>query len=290
MEIHKLIFDAWRRSYVADADIISLTRPRDAGTFVHTQDFFEVMYVIKGEAKHYINGATLELVTGDLIVVRPGDYHDIGVLPDHELHFHNVFIRNEIWREYCHMVEIDPMNPRGSSTQETCWTNVPTGERIACRNTFDDSALLLHENPTKLSVYRFLGIALGYLRHIHVERTHSDGSQPAWLPQACRAMHDWQNLADGLPKFVELSGVSVSYLSRVLKATTGQSPTEYITALRLKRSAALLATTNLTIAEIALDSGFENLSYYYRRFQQHFGKTPRQYRKECRQLVDAETI
>ena len=40
----------------------------------------------------------------------------------------------------------------------------------------------------------------------------------------------------------------------------------------------LLKNTKLTIEEIALNIGYENLSYFYRLFEKTYGMTPRTYR------------
>jgi AraC-like DNA-binding protein len=44
----------------------------------------------------------------------------------------------------------------------------------------------------------------------------------------------------------------------------------------------LLTTTSRSISDIADDCGFENLSYFYRRFGREFGESPMKHRMQAR--------
>jgi AraC family cel operon transcriptional repressor len=117
------------------------------------------------------------------------------------------------------------------------------------------------------------------------EAADQDMEHPVWLSLACRAMYEEENLRAGLPRFVDVSGVTRAHLTRTLKMYRQQTPTEFINELRLDRAAMLLATTPADILDVAADCGFENISYFYRRFRRQFGKTPRAWRKESQCIV-----
>jgi AraC-like DNA-binding protein len=71
-------------------------------------------------------------------------------------------------------------------------------------------------------------------------------------------------------------GVSRRNLQRLLEET-GKSFTEHVAEHRLKRAYALLtdpASAHLRIIEIALASGFGDVSHFNRSFRRHFGDTP----------------
>jgi len=77
-----------------------------------------------------------------------------------------------------------------------------------------------------------------------------------------------------LEVFRQEMNLSRSTLSRKLFALTGQSPTEFIRSIRLKRAASLLDQNFGTITEVAFEVGFNNLSYFNRSFKKQFGKSP----------------
>ncbi|MEO0724928.1 MAG: tetratricopeptide repeat protein [Bacteroidota bacterium] len=73
-------------------------------------------------------------------------------------------------------------------------------------------------------------------------------------------------------------GMSRTQVFRKLKALTGQSPTLFIRSYRLKKGKELLATTDLTISEIAYEVGFTSLNYFSSAFAKEFGTRPSYYR------------
>ena len=74
--------------------------------------------------------------------------------------------------------------------------------------------------------------------------------------------------------------LSRHYLVHLFRNETGKTPFEFITSTRLEQAKRLLSCTNLSIAEIAIQCGFESSSYFCRRFRTAFGTTPRAFKKE----------
>lgn len=72
-------------------------------------------------------------------------------------------------------------------------------------------------------------------------------------------------------------GLSRTHLNRRMKELTGESPASYIRQLRLHKSARLLKTHDLTIAEIAFTVGFSSPSYFSQAFRDYYGVTPKEY-------------
>ncbi|MFD1629847.1 hybrid sensor histidine kinase/response regulator transcription factor [Pseudopedobacter beijingensis] len=66
-----------------------------------------------------------------------------------------------------------------------------------------------------------------------------------------------------------------------IKGITGQTPNEFILNIRLKKSLIMLKENpNLTISEIAYQTGFNEPAYFIKCFKKTFGLTPTQYRKK----------
>ena len=72
-------------------------------------------------------------------------------------------------------------------------------------------------------------------------------------------------------------GYSRSQLHRKLKGLTGQSSSEFIKVLRLKKAARLLRENHDNISQIAYEVGFNNLSYFAKSFKELYGKNPSEY-------------
>lgn len=74
------------------------------------------------------------------------------------------------------------------------------------------------------------------------------------------------------------------YISSLLKEKTGKSFTELLTSARMTLVCYLLTNTNKPIQEIAITCGYTNQSFFYQKFQELYHVTPKDYRKNKRNL------
>ncbi len=75
-----------------------------------------------------------------------------------------------------------------------------------------------------------------------------------------------------------------NYMSSIFKKILGKGFSDYLTQVRLKHACDMLLNTKMSINEIALESGFENSSYFYRVFKNAFGITALKYRNHASYL------
>jgi AraC family transcriptional regulator len=83
------------------------------------------------------------------------------------------------------------------------------------------------------------------------------------------------------------AGYSPSHFARAFRATTGESPHQFVLRQRVERARQLLDERDLPLAEVALASGFANQSHFTRVFKHRVGTTPRAYRREHAPDADA---
>lgn len=81
-------------------------------------------------------------------------------------------------------------------------------------------------------------------------------------------------------KLASLVYLSPDYLSHVFSEKTGESLSTYILNERIKKAKELLLLSKNSIRDIALQSGFPNISYFSRQFKSLTGKTPQEFRKK----------
>ena len=85
-------------------------------------------------------------------------------------------------------------------------------------------------------------------------------------------------LAGGASALAHLAGKSADHLNRVCRRHLGVTASAVVNRLRLERAEYLLQSTPMEITAVAFESGFSNLSYFYRLFRERRGTTPRLYR------------
>lgn len=79
---------------------------------------------------------------------------------------------------------------------------------------------------------------------------------------------------------------SVTHLSRKIKCKVGKSFQQLVGEQRLNRVALQLENTNVAITEIAAGCGYQNMAFFYQKFEAQFGMTPKEYREKSRALSE----
>jgi len=93
-----------------------------------------------------------------------------------------------------------------------------------------------------------------------------------------RLMEEDTGAPETLRALADTAGLSAYHFLRTFSAITGTTPHQYILRARLRRAAVRLRIEDTRILDIALDSGFEDLSNFNRAFRTEFGTSPRRYR------------
>lgn len=84
----------------------------------------------------------------------------------------------------------------------------------------------------------------------------------------------WQDAAQN-------AGLSPQIARRCFEKLYGMTLHQYVLRLRLARAKQLLATADIKIVDVALESGFPTLSNFYRLFEAETKRTPSAYRRNC---------
>jgi AraC-like DNA-binding protein len=71
---------------------------------------------------------------------------------------------------------------------------------------------------------------------------------------------------------------------RKIKALTGQTVSEFIRTVRMKKASQLLCNSDLNISEIMYSVGFSNRSYFSKCFSEEYGITPKEYREKNKDI------
>ena len=77
-------------------------------------------------------------------------------------------------------------------------------------------------------------------------------------------------------------GFSQVHFMNIFKAAIGSTCIEYLIEYRLTRAAMDLQETDHSVMQIALDNGFQNISYFNRAFKQQYAMTPTAFRRQAR--------
>ena len=96
------------------------------------------------------------------------------------------------------------------------------------------------------------------------------------------AIHELPSPGLSVEQLANVAGFSPFHFSRLFRNSTERSPYRYYDELRFQRARDLLATADLTIADVGRRLGFSHLSQFTRAFGRQAGCSPRAYRDQVR--------
>ena len=120
----------------------------------------------------------------------------------------------------------------------------------------------------------------GISRHLEKTSLALSGMDALKIPVAYVRKNYMNNIC--LKELAEITYLSISALERRFKKYLGKTPKQFINEVRLENARRLLVETNLSIAEIANQSGFTDHSYFSRKFSHLFGQLPSVFRLNYR--------
>src|SRR3954447_9619876 len=83
----------------------------------------------------------------------------------------------------------------------------------------------------------------------------------------------------GVDDLALAAGLSRAHFSREFRRAFGESPHAYLLTRRLERAAALLRTTDRSVADICLSVGLQSIGSFTSSFTRTFGMSPTAYRE-----------
>lgn len=102
-------------------------------------------------------------------------------------------------------------------------------------------------------------------------------------------MMDWMENHYGEPfslkEIAESVHLSTYYASHLFSQIMGLSLNEYLMACRIRKAAILIASSNISIAEICQQVGFRTSAFFGKCFKEKTGLTPTEYRKAAYQIT-----
>ena len=269
----------WRnlRSHRDGMHTAYVSRSTEGSWDLHTHDFYEIFLVDSGAGQHRLPGQSIPLRPGCVAFVRPADIHGFRAKASSEpFALINIAFPEVAWRDLARRY------PRGMGGFFDETTNRPPlrelggGQAHEVRHLFH---LALSGERGAVARDAFLLSLAGHLQVKSQEEAIGE-HVPAWLRQGIMGLpSDGEALAGGPSELAKRCGCSPAHLSRTMRSVTGCTPGAYLLRLRLQRAVGLLETTGLSITEVALESGFNNLSHFHMCFRKAYHISPLQHRK-----------
>ncbi|MCD8218522.1 MAG: AraC family transcriptional regulator [Clostridiales bacterium] len=261
--------------------------PEDFRHFsLHWHEEAEITYIGKGSADYTINFHTSTVREGDLLLLSPQVLHgaaerDGNTMTSHSLVFHLNFL-GCLTPDACTIKYLNPLLTGKYRFTPILSPGQPGYNEI--RRLFLEACREFNEKDTAYELRtkaRLTELLSELYCNGYIEKTERDtGSLHAEEKLKEILTHIQNHFSEPLSihDLATVCHFSETYLMNFFRKHTGTTCVEYINRCRLSRAAAALEETDLPIMDIALESGFRNVSYFNKLFKNRFGRTPGEYR------------
>lgn len=241
---------------------------------------FQLVYIAAGKARFFFGKDVMDIPAGHMILFQPRQEQHYEYYAEDKpevfwLHFTGSDVKN-ILRSYN-----IPLDERYFYTGVTSiYQQLFTGmiqELQNCRIGYEE-LLEMYLRQLLLMVQRYRQDPKSSICPLHQEE----------IDLARRYFHAHYNEEINIEQYAQAIHMSPCWFNRTFKATTGCTPTQYITDIRMKVAAQLLVTTHDSIQEIASLVGYDNPYYFSRIFRRATGVSPSSHRKSNLHLHSSE--
>lgn len=236
-------------------------------------DMVSFFFVERSSCWAVVNGRSLSLQRGDLLVVMGGDEFSLGHDPDRPHVSLSAAIAFEhggranalLYRRFQRRYRLDQPDDYVAEFETVL-------RALASTSPFRDLEVTG-------AVLRWLSLLLSRIRPPmgapHAEDRNVVDKVLRAETWAATRLHQVVTLRE----WSGAVGLSPVYFGRVFKRETGLRPMDWLNQQRLQRACHALASSTRSIAEIAEDCGFATPFYFSRVFRRQFGVSPRRYRQ-----------
>lgn len=261
------------------------TIPLDFGAVeIHWHEEIELIIIKKGEGLVRVDLVEYEVKAGDIVFVPSGKLHSIGQKDNETMEYENIIFKpslllaegNDLCGESFILpvcrgeIQTAPLIDRGT----VCHSEA--AELIARIDGLCDKKSYGYQLAVKGCLFQLMYLLI-------TEGTDSGERLNKKTSEKLKLI--LTHIGDNYQRHISVEEIagqcfySKSYFMKFFRETMGVTFVEYLNNYRLDIAAKKLKSTDDNILNIAIDCGFDNLSYFNRRFKAKYGMSPGAYRR-----------
>ena len=249
---------------------------------VHWHDEFEIIYVRSGFLTVSISGESYIGKTGEAFVVSPGNLHLMGSQTGTVDYFTFLFPLKYISFRTDDMLDEKLLEPLNSGHLMICPRVKDTAKEL-CEQLIEIYEAKKDESESKITTQvRTKIILLQFILEMwkkgFVIENDTSGRNTVEKEMVSYIQQNFTGKIS-LREFGEQFHLSEKYISRYFKEHFHITLSQYVTYLRLEHAKQLLQDTDIPVTDVAMQSGYQNVSYFIRSFQKAYAVSPLKYRK-----------
>lgn len=259
-------------------------------TQLHTHDYIELCYVIKGSLKQRILGKNIKFQQGELVLLDKNCIHqDYLLSQDASIIF--IGMSNTMFDEAIveKLEEEKVINflKKSLLKQKNTKQYLHFKPKDINNKKIEESLIsLIYELECNDESSRYIskGLVMRILHLLSSEYTFSlsleqKKTMNSFIVDEIKEYINCNYAQIKIRDLVDKFHFNEDYFNRILKEREGVTYSEYVQNVRLTEAVKLLANTDISIQEISHMVGYNNKGYFYKLFSLKYGVTPAMYKK-----------
>lgn len=250
---------------------------------IHWHDEFEIIYVKSGFLTVSISGENYIGKPGDAFVVSPGNLHFMGSQTGNVDYFTFLFPLKYISFRTDDILDDKLLEPLNSGhliinpeIEDTVKEQCEQLVEIYGAKKEESQSKITAQIKTKIILLQFI---LELWKRGFIVENDTSGKNTVEKEMVSYIQQNFTGKIL-LKEFGEQFHLSEKYISRYFKEHFHITISQYVTYLRLEHAKHLLQDTNIPVTEVAMQSGYQNVSYFIRSFKKTYGMSPLKYRNK----------
>lgn len=253
----------------------------------HKHNYVEVIYMCQGTTTHILNGSKVILEAGDLLFLNQNAEQEILPAGEQDIAV-NFIVLPEFFDTAFSMMDMEEENALKEflvgalcgKNDQTSYLYFHVAEILPIQNLVENMVwTIFYDQPNKRRCNQItMGLLLLQLLN-HMDRMETGTA--AFDRELTGAVLNYieEHYKNGsLSELAEIMGYDVYWLSREIKKRTGKTYKELLQSRRMRQAAYLLKNSRLSVADIIESVGYDNTSYFFRKFKECYGVSPKGYR------------
>ncbi len=256
----------------------------------HMHNYVELIYMCKGSTTHIIDGNKVLLEEGDLLFLNQNAVQEILPAGEEDVAV-NFIVLPEFFDTAYEMMGADENLLRdflvGSLREDNrsiSYLQFHVADILPVQNLMENMIwAVLHNQPNRRSSNQItMGLLLLHLMN-YMDKMETGERRLGQDFVVTVLNYIEEHYKNGtLTELSEMMGYDVYWLSREIKKRMGRTYKELLQTKRMNQAAYLLTHTRLPVTEIIEKIGYDNSSYFFRKFKERYGISPKEYRDQIK--------
>lgn len=254
----------------------------DWQSILHSHPFSELFYVVHGSGTFLTEGMEFSVCKNDMVIINPYVQHTEKSLYTSPLEYIVLGIDGLAF-SFEKIASVQDSVMVQTASGDVYKYNTQNSYVYAYLNIMLEEITKREENYEAVCQNLLEVILLCMLRNDNLSIVHSSN---VLLSRECAQIKNYldANYAENitLDTLASFSHMNKYYMAHAFTRYVGVSPITYLLQKRIEEGKSLLGSTSHSISQISTILGFSSQSYFSQAFKKATGRTPVQYRNECK--------